>query len=91
MRAEVDGWPRQLGPEKPEMRRSAADFFHRYLTEPALAGLREPAALERLPQQERDLWRTFWEQVATRMRAERLVGSRQRMTQRRIESQASSD
>src|SRR5262249_39313866 len=69
MRAELDAWTSQLAPNRPETRRRAADFFHRFQTEPAMAGVRDPQALAGLPNEERAAWQAFWDDLAARMPA----------------------
>jgi len=56
MRAELDTWSALLAPE-------AAQSVARWKTEPDLAGVRDPAALDALPADERNAWRDFWTAV----------------------------
>jgi hypothetical protein len=56
-------------------RRPAADapvvarVFHHWQVDPDLAGVRDPEALARLPEDERRAWRVLWDDVAAALRA----------------------
>jgi hypothetical protein len=69
MRAELNTWPRRPSPDKPEMLRRAADFLDRYMTDPALFGVRDREALERLPAEERQAWEQLWKDARGHARA----------------------
>jgi tetratricopeptide (TPR) repeat protein len=63
MRAELDNWSRLMALNKPETFQRAAANFRNWMANPYLAGIRDPKALEALPEPERDAWRTFWKNV----------------------------
>src|SRR5262249_2127276 len=72
LRAELDLWARRLDTGKAEDRPLAATTLGRWLRDRDLAGVRDPAALDGLPEAERPGWRQWWSDVeALRARAGR--------------------
>jgi tetratricopeptide (TPR) repeat protein len=53
-----------------------------WLSDPALAGIRDPAALAKLPDAERELWRHLWTDVAASVAADPLEQGRERAARR---------
>ena len=43
------------------------DRLRTWQTEPGLAGVRDPAALDKLPPEEATAWREFWQAVSARL------------------------
>jgi serine/threonine-protein kinase len=64
LRADLRFWQKK-GAGDPDDRASAREALGRWQTDPALAGARDAAALERLPEAEREAWRALWADVAT--------------------------
>ena len=63
LRGEVRTWSRTLDQCEPERRGMVCQALENWKTDPALAGLREPASLAKLPEGERPAWRGLWEDV----------------------------
>jgi eukaryotic-like serine/threonine-protein kinase len=76
LRAELAWWRRRAeGPPGPA-RAEARERLRRWRADPALAGVRDGAALARLPEPERRAWRHFWAEVERSLgRAPRPAGT----------------
>ena len=55
---------KQLEHGKQAEREAVQRTLHHWQSDPDLAGLRDPAALAKLPQKERDEWQQLWANVA---------------------------
>ena len=63
LRADLAVLKRQVEGAKPEERKQAAETLRRWREDVALAGLREPARLAKLPAEEQEAWKKFWADV----------------------------
>jgi serine/threonine-protein kinase len=64
LRADLAQWKRLADGDDPEGRAAVPAALDRWGQDPDLSGLRDPEALARLPDAERDAWRAFWADVA---------------------------
>jgi serine/threonine-protein kinase len=64
LRADLADFATLVGTGKPEGRRRVCEGLESWQRAPGLAGLRNAAALARLPGAERDAWRRLWADVA---------------------------
>jgi hypothetical protein len=69
LRAELAAWSRVLDAGDPTARTSIRQALRHWQADPPLAGVREPKALETLPEAERVSWRALWAAVDARLRA----------------------
>jgi eukaryotic-like serine/threonine-protein kinase len=60
LRGELRTWSKTLDECKPEERGAIHQALEQWKTDPALAGLREPARLAKLPERERPAWPGLW-------------------------------
>jgi serine/threonine-protein kinase len=71
LRADLTAWAERLDRGTPEERRQVRPTLTHWRTDPALTGVHEFTALERLPPAERREWRALWDDVdALLLRAE---------------------
>ena len=63
LRAELAAWSKLLDSDDPQARAAVAPTLRHWRQAPDLAGVREPAALETLPEAEREQWRGLWAKV----------------------------
>ncbi len=71
LRADLAGWRERLEGGSDEDRDLARERLRWWKADPALAGLREPQALARLPEDERRAWRALWTDVGALLAAGR--------------------
>jgi hypothetical protein len=64
LRADLAGWRKLLAAGDEDDRALARERLRWWQEDPKLAGLREPAALAKLPADEQDGWRKLWAEVA---------------------------
>jgi tetratricopeptide (TPR) repeat protein/serine/threonine protein kinase len=66
LRADLEAWGRQLDrdPDKARAAVTVAKDLQHWLAETAFAGVRGPAALAKLPEDERQPWQKLWDDVA---------------------------
>jgi serine/threonine-protein kinase len=67
LRADLAGWSQHLSGSKPEGRAAARRTLEYWQRDSDLAGLREQAALAKLPQAEQQAWRQLWADVQQRL------------------------
>jgi serine/threonine protein kinase/tetratricopeptide (TPR) repeat protein len=60
LKAELAVWAKFVESGPPQARASVAQTLAHWHKDTDLAGVREPGALERLPEDERDAWRALW-------------------------------
>jgi tetratricopeptide (TPR) repeat protein len=65
LRADLNAWRRRLDQESDMVRPKLVQQMRHWQGDPALAGVREPEALARLPEVEQRAWREFWAGVAS--------------------------
>jgi serine/threonine-protein kinase len=65
LKAELDAWAKLIGEGKPESRTQVVRTLRHWQEDPDLGGVRDPAALAKLPQAERAAWQAVWDEVAT--------------------------
>jgi serine/threonine-protein kinase len=71
LRADLAGWAKALDNGKPGGKGAVQQGLRRWQADADLAGVREPAALAKLPEAEREHWQRLWADVAAlRKRAE---------------------
>ena len=63
LRDDLARWSKKMASDKAEMRAAARRALAHWLRDPDLIGLREEAALARLPTVEREACRSLWEEV----------------------------
>jgi Tfp pilus assembly protein PilF len=63
LRADLAAWAKVLEPAKPEARTTLRQKLQHWQKGPDLAGLRDKAALDKLPAAERDDWQRLWADV----------------------------
>jgi eukaryotic-like serine/threonine-protein kinase len=68
LRADLDAWEKDIDGGSPLTRLRAWAALASWRREPALASVRDPEALGRLPQEERDAWRKLWADVDAALR-----------------------
>jgi hypothetical protein len=68
LRADLDALIRRLGRATPKDRDRIVGELRRWVTRPALAGVRDRAILARLPEPERDACRRLWADVEQAIR-----------------------
>jgi tetratricopeptide (TPR) repeat protein len=76
LRADLEAWGRLLDKAPEEARPAApvAGVLQHWLVDADLAGLRDPKALARLPEAERQLWQKLWDDVTDALaRAQRIA------------------
>jgi tetratricopeptide (TPR) repeat protein len=61
--ADLADWGKRLDRDPARARAGALEALRHWQRDPALAGLRDPAALAQLPEGERQSWRRFWAEV----------------------------
>jgi tetratricopeptide (TPR) repeat protein len=64
LRSDLDAWRARLDKDPNKARPEAAQTMQHWLHDPDLAGVRDPEALARLPEAEREGWRKLWADVA---------------------------
>jgi hypothetical protein len=67
LRTELDLWTKQLGSDKPEARTQGQQALKHWQQDADLAGLRDEAALAKLPQAEQQACRQLWAEVQKRL------------------------
>jgi tetratricopeptide (TPR) repeat protein len=67
LRADLALWAMQLASDKPEDRGAVRQALEHWQRDSDLAGVRDQAALARLPQTEHDAWRKLWARVQQRL------------------------
>jgi serine/threonine-protein kinase len=71
LKADRDAWTARLDGNAPDAKGQVAAAMTQWLQDPDLAGVREPAALAKLPEAERPAWESLWADVrALRTRAQ---------------------
>ncbi len=68
LNAERDLWARLLESGGPSARELVARTIRYWGNDPDLAGVRDPSALAKLPEDDRAAWRTFWDGAAQLLR-----------------------
>ncbi|HZY85526.1 MAG TPA: tetratricopeptide repeat protein [Gemmataceae bacterium] len=63
LRADLSLWAKQARGERPEGRAAARAALRAWQHDPRLAGVRDPAALAKLPGPEREAWQGLWREV----------------------------
>jgi len=63
LRAELDGWKKQVESDDATPATAAHKMLAHSKGDPDLAGIRDEAALAKLPADEREAWRVFWAEV----------------------------
>jgi tetratricopeptide (TPR) repeat protein len=63
LRGELPLWVEQAGSDVPQVRGAAQQVLRLWQRDRGLAGVREPAALAKLPQAEREEWERLWQDV----------------------------
>jgi len=63
LRADLIAWTKVLESAKPEARATVRQTLQHWQKDPDLAGLRDQAALDKLPAAERDAWQRLWADV----------------------------
>jgi serine/threonine-protein kinase len=63
LRAELDAWAKFLDSATPEQRVQTVGTLKHWQEDTDLAGVRDKEALEKLPEGEREAWRTLWAEV----------------------------
>jgi hypothetical protein len=63
LRADLDAWAKQLASGRPDDRAAVRKTMLHWRHDPDLAGLRDAAALGKLPADERAAWHKLWEDV----------------------------
>jgi tetratricopeptide (TPR) repeat protein len=63
LRAELEAWSKVIETGDPQARTPATAILKHWQSDSDLAGVRDAAALERLPEAERAEWRALWENV----------------------------
>jgi hypothetical protein len=63
LRAELASWATLADKTAPEARRQLAATLAHWRKDPDLAGVRDPTALDALPEPERAAWRKLWADV----------------------------
>ncbi len=63
LKAELESWRKPLESGPPESRPGIIEYLKRWRQNGDLATLREPEALAKLPEAERDDWQALWEEV----------------------------
>ncbi len=61
--AELEAWDRHVAAEGSRVRQAFQFYVEQYRTDADLAGVRDPEALAKLPEEEHKAWRAFWAQV----------------------------
>jgi tetratricopeptide (TPR) repeat protein len=61
---ELAAWTKAVDSGDPNARQQARSAMLRWKTDPGLAGVREPEAIDALPEPERAGWRALWDRVA---------------------------
>jgi serine/threonine-protein kinase len=61
---ELAAWTKLVDPGELKALKQARSAMFRWKTDPGLAGVREPEAIDALPEPERAGWRAFWDRVA---------------------------
>ena len=69
LRAELKAWNRHVATEGTRVRRNFQFYVGRYRTDGDLAGVRDPEALAKLPEEEQKAWRAFWADVDSALKA----------------------
>jgi tetratricopeptide (TPR) repeat protein len=65
LRADLGPWTQRLNAGKPPERKAVQQTLEHWQTDPDLAGVRDQAALAKLPEAERQEWAKLWAEVAT--------------------------
>ena len=63
LRADLEQWGRLVEKAPPQVHAAAAQRLRHWQRDPKLAGVRDTAALARLPKGERDAWLDLWADV----------------------------
>ncbi len=69
LKAELEAWNRRVAALGPHARKNFQFYVGQYRTDGDLAGVRDPEALAKLPEQEQKVWRAFWSQVDSALKA----------------------
>jgi tetratricopeptide (TPR) repeat protein len=64
LRADLDHWAKQLAAATPQARAAVLQTLQHWQNDADLAGLRDPAGLAQLPQEERKAWAKLWQEIA---------------------------
>jgi hypothetical protein len=64
LRADLEAWAKLIDQGKTDDRAAAVKSLQPWQTDPDLAGIRDPAALAKLPEHEQEAWRKLWAEVA---------------------------
>jgi Tfp pilus assembly protein PilF len=76
LRADLSLWAKQLDSTRPADRTTAQRTLRWWQNDKDLAGVREPAALAKLPESERQLWQKLWADVAALLAKVEMMGGR---------------
>jgi hypothetical protein len=68
LRADLTAWAKTSGEGTVQTRQLAAQALQAWQKAPDLAGLRDRAALDKLPAAERDAWQRLWADVGDLLR-----------------------
>src|SRR5262249_33245604 len=62
--ADLAAWTKEMAKDTPEARSAVAEMMRHWQADIALAGVRGPEALAKLPEAERQEWQKLWDDVA---------------------------
>jgi hypothetical protein len=68
LRADLASWDQALQRDTPLVQEAARNYLELRHRDSALAGLQDPAALAKLPEEERAAWQKFWSDAAALLR-----------------------
>ena len=71
LRAELEAWNRHVAALGSRVRQAFQFYVGQYRTDGDLAGVRNPEALAKLPEEEQKAWRAFWAQVDSALKVRR--------------------
>jgi hypothetical protein len=63
LKADLAAWTRRLEKASAKERGEIASLLQRWQYDPALTGVRDEAALEKMPNEVRETWRQLWQEV----------------------------
>ena len=69
LRAELEAWNRHVATQGSLVRKNFQFYLGQYLTDGDLAGVRDPEALAKLPEEEQKAWRAFWSDVDSALKS----------------------